>query len=230
MPSKRRLTLASPTLRHQFADPELLQLALTHRSASNRHNERLEFLGDAIIGATVAEFLYQRFPRADEGQLTRMRASLVKRESLAAIARKLELGKFLALGEGEMKSGGWRRDSILANALEAIVGSIFLDGGPAPARAELADWFEPVLSLLDPEEMPKDSKTRLQEYLQHRQAPLPTYQTVLVEGPPHAQFFTVDCELSAPPLKVTAQGHSRRHAEQEAARLALMALQPESQP
>lgn len=221
--------LRLPTFNHRFANAELLKIALTHRSAGKGNNERLEFLGDAIIGAMIAELLYRRFPGADEGQLTRMRASLVKRESLAAIARQLELGKYLALGEGEMKSGGWRRDSILANALEAIIGAIFLDGGSSAARTQLETWFTPVLSTLDPDAMPKDSKTRLQEFVQQRQTALPVYHTVHIEGPAHAQRFTVECELIAPPLKITAHGRSRRQAEQEAARLALVAMQTGSE-
>jgi ribonuclease-3 len=214
---------------HRFKDPQLLVLALTHRSASNRHNERLEFLGDAVIGLFIADFLYAQFPRADEGQLTRARATLVNRATLASIARELDFGAALALGEGELKSGGWRRDSILANALEAVIGAIYLDAGMEAARAELLLWFRARLSLVDPAATHKDSKTKLQEYLQQRQSPLPLYHTVDVQGPPHEQFFTIACEITKPAVRVQASGRSRRLAEQEAARLALSTLQTQSE-
>jgi len=198
---------------HEFGDPALLTLALTHRSAAGAHNERLEFLGDAIIGFVIAEFLYQKFPRADEGQLTRTRATLVNRDSLADIARELELGNAIRLGEGEMKSGGWRRDSILANALEAVVGAIYLDAGLEPTRQILLQWY----------------RERLQEHLQRHRNPLPVYETVDVQGPAHDQHFVVRCQLVTPDLSVEARGNSRRQAEQEAARLALVALQAEQE-
>jgi ribonuclease III len=212
-------------LSYRFHDPELLKLALTHRSVSAHHNERLEFLGDALIGALIAEALYRQFPTADEGQLTRARATLVNKDSLAAIARELDLGPRLHLGEGELKSGGWRRDSILANALEAVVGAIFLDGGLTACKEELAQWFATRLATLNPAVMAKDPKTLLQEYLQSRQAPLPTYHTVALSGPPHEQRFTIACEVAGLTQAVQAAGRSRRQAEQEAARLALGALQ-----
>ncbi|MGD9602129.1 MAG: ribonuclease III [Gammaproteobacteria bacterium] len=212
-------------IEHRFRDGELLTRALTHRSAHHRHNERLEFLGDAVLGLFVAEVLYARFPHADEGQLTRARATLVNRETLAGIARERNLGEAIALGEGELKSGGWRRDSILANALEALVGAIYLDAGLDAVRVELARWYGERLQVIDPEATEKDAKTRLQEYLQGRQQPLPQYATVDVQGPPHAQTFTVACELLEPALRIEASGRSRRQAEQEAARQVLVALQ-----
>lgn len=212
-------------LRHKFQNPELLKLALTHRSAGSRHNERLEFLGDALIGALIAEALYERFPAADEGQLTRARATLVNRDSLATIARALDLGPRLFLGEGELKSGGWRRDSILANTLEAVVGAIFLDAGIIACKTEIMQWFADRLANLNPAATGKDPKTLLQEYLQSRQAPLPTYHTVALSGPPHEQRFTIACEVTGLTHAVEAAGKSRRQAEQEAARLALDALQ-----
>jgi ribonuclease-3 len=210
---------------YTFKDPGLLTVALTHRSADRQHNERLEFLGDAIIGFLVAEWLYGRFPAADEGQLTRTRAALVNRETLAAMARQLELGGVIALGEGELKSGGWRRDSILANALEAVLGAIYLDGGLDAAREVLLKWYGSRLQDIDPVAVQKDSKTRLQEFLQERHLPLPRYDTLDVEGPPHAQRFTVSCQITSPDTQVQAVGHSRRQAEQEAARLVLAQLQ-----
>jgi ribonuclease-3 len=191
-------------LRYEFTDASLLTVALTHRSAGKPNNERLEFLGDAIIGFLVAEFLH--------------------RETLAGMARELNLGSVIALGEGEQKSGGWRRDSILANALEAVLAAIYLDGGMEPARLSLRDWYGDRLLNVDPGATQKDSKTRLQEFLQQRRLPLPTYSTREVEGPPHAQSFTVVCTLETPPLSLEGRGNSRRHAEQEAARLALTAL------
>ncbi len=210
---------------HRFKDPHLLTLALTHRSASARHNERLEFLGDAVIGLVVADVLYERFPQADEGQLTRARATLVNRDTLAEIARELDFGAALALGEGELKSGGWRRESILANALEAIVGAIYLDAGMEAARLQLMVWFYTRLLHVDPTATQKDSKTQLQEFLQERQNPLPLYRTVDIQGPAHEQCFTIACEIAVPALQVEASGRSRRQAEQEAARLALAAIQ-----
>ena len=215
---------------HRFKDQNLLTLALTHRSASSRHNERLEFLGDAVIGLAITDVLYDRFPGADEGQLTRARATLVNRDTLASIARELDFGAALWLGEGELKSGGWRRDSILANALEAVAGAIYLDAGMDAVCAELMVWFKARLSSVDPVATQKDSKTLLQEYLQERRSPLPLYHTVEVQGPAHEQFFTIACEITTPALRVEANGRSRRHAEQEAARLALSILHAQPQP
>lgn len=209
---------------HEFREPELLAQAFTHRSAGGPHNERLEFLGDAVIGLVVGEVLYNRFPKADEGQLTRARATLVNRDSLAEIARGLDLGSALRLGEGEMKSGGWRRDSILANALEAVVGAVYVDAGLDAARDLLLTLYAARLAGIDPSVTQKDAKTALQEYLQGRQLPLPRYLTVEITGPPHDQRFAVACDLEAPALRLVAEGRSRRQAEQEAARLVLEAL------
>ncbi len=226
-PARTSLNLVGVS--HRFKDPHLLTLALTHRSASPRHNERLEFLGDAVIGLVVADILYARFPAADEGQLTRARATLVNRDTLADIARELDFGSALALGEGELKSGGWRRESILANALEAIVGAIYLDAGMEAARTQLMTWFHTRLLRVDPTATQKDSKTQLQEFLQERQNPLPLYRTVGIQGPAHEQHFTISCEITTPALQVEASGRSRRQAEQEAARLALAALRARSE-
>ncbi|MCC7412813.1 MAG: ribonuclease III [Gammaproteobacteria bacterium] len=203
---------------YRFRDPALLATALTHRSAGRPHNERLEFLGDSLLGLIVAEALFRRFPRADEGQLTRSRATLVRRETLASVARDLDLGESLHLGEGERKSGGWRRDSTLANALEAIVGAVYLDGGLERCREVVLDMLGDRLMETSPEGPAKDAKTRLQEYLQARGLPPPSYDTVAVEGEPHAQQFTVSChapDIDLPP--VLARGSSRRRAEQAAA-------------
>lgn len=211
-------------LGYRFRDDQLCRQALTHRSAHANHNERLEFLGDALLGMLIAEYLYDTYPRADEGQLTRTRATLVNRETLAAIARELALGEHLVLGEGELKSGGWRRDSILANALEALIGAVFLDGGIDACRACVRRIYAARLATHDPSESVKDPKTALQEYLQARQQALPRYETTGVDGPPHEQVFTVRCDVEALAEPVCASGRSRRRAEQAAARTALRLL------
>jgi ribonuclease-3 len=212
---------------YQFQDPALLEQALTHRSSGAVHNERLEFLGDALLGFVIGDILYRRFPAADEGQLTRSRASLVNKRTLAAVARTMDLGPRIVLGEGEMRSGGWRRDSILANALEALVGAIYLDGGVDACRRQIAVWFEPMLAEADPENTGKDPKTRLQEFLQARSLSLPDYRNIEVSGPPHDQIFTVECHVEPLSDPVVAQGRSRRAGEQEAARKVLDKLHAE---
>lgn len=202
---------------HRFADPDLLQQALTHRSAGAPHNERLEFLGDGIVNLLVAEVLFQRWPKADEGALTRARAELVREASLAAIARRLELGARLTMGPGEMKSGGHRRDSILADALEAVVAAIYLDSGFEACRAAVLPWFEESLAALPVGKPGKDAKTRLQEWLQARQRPLPSYELVSESGDDHAKTFNVSCTIIDPTLTAEGEGSSRRNAEQAAA-------------
>lgn len=202
---------------HRFADPGLLQQALTHRSAGAPHNERLEFLGDGIVNLLVAEVLFQRWPKADEGALTRARAELVREASLAVIARKLELGARLTLGPGEMKSGGHRRDSILADALEAVVAAIYLDVGFEACRNVVLPWFEESLAALPVGKPGKDPKTRLQEWLQGRQRPLPAYELVSESGDDHAKVFHVSCTILDPTLAAQGEGTSRRNAEQAAA-------------
>lgn len=209
---------------HRFADPALRQRALTHRSASGRNNERLEFLGDALVDLIVAEALYQRFPQADEGWLTRARAQLVREESLAGIARELALGDLLELGPGELKSGGYRRDSILADALEAIVGAIHLDAGFETCRSAALRWFEPRFATLAESGTEKDAKTRLQEWLQARGLPLPEYVLLETRGDEHDRIFDVACRLRSPALEASADGSSRRQAEQRAARSILERL------
>ncbi len=210
---------------HTFADPALARRALTHRSAQGEHNERLEFLGDALLGLIVAEHLYARFPSADEGQLTRTRAALVNRETLAAIARECDIGACIALGEGELKSGGWRRDSILANCVEALIGAVYLDAGMAACRALVERLYGERLLKCDPDHADKDAKTALQEFLQRRRQELPRYETTAVAGPSHDQLFTVSCHTEALPQPVVAQGRSRRKAEQAAARATLDQLE-----
>ncbi|WP_037073641.1 ribonuclease III [Pseudoxanthomonas suwonensis] len=211
---------------HPFADPSLLAQALTHRSAGTPHNERLEFLGDGVVNLLAAEALYRRWPQADEGVLTRARAELVREASLAAIARQLDLGSRLTLGPGELKSGGFRRDSILADALEAVVAAIYLDAGWDACREVVLPWFEQALAALPAGKPEKDAKTRLQEWLQARQRSLPAYELVSESGEEHAKVFLARCTLSEPPVSAEGQGTSRRLAEQAAAAAVLERLEP----
>lgn len=210
---------------YRFANRGLLTQALTHRSAGAPHNERLEFLGDGIVNLLVAEVLYQRWSKADEGAMTRARAELVREASLATIARELALGTRLIMGPGEMKSGGHRRDSILADALEAVVAAIYIDAGFERCRAVVLPWFEAALAALPVGKPGKDPKTRLQEWLQGRQRPLPDYELVLEMGDDHAKSFRVSCTLGEPPLAAEGEGTSRRAAEQAAAAAVLEQLE-----
>ncbi|MGE4370066.1 MAG: ribonuclease III [Burkholderiaceae bacterium] len=212
-------------LGHRFNDLSLLEQALTHRSHSARHNERLEFLGDSVVNFVVAALLYRRFDAIDEGDLSRLRASLVKQASLADIAARLSLSEYLRLGEGELKSGGFRRPSILADALEAIFGAVFLDAGFDVAHRVVARQYEPVLETVDPKTLGKDAKTLLQEMLQARKLELPAYNVVATHGAAHNQLFEVECVVATLDIRVAAAGGSRRAAEQEAARLAIQAVQ-----
>lgn len=205
------------TLGHTFEDEQLLHSALTHRSVSGQNNERMEFLGDSILNFIVGEALYQRYPREREGQLTRLRAELVKGETLAQIAREFNIGDNLILGPGEMKSGGHRRSSILADALEAIIAAIYLDAGMDKCREIVLSWFEDRLAPEFTATLLKDAKTRLQEYLQARKHPLPKYELLQVAGPPHQQVFEVTCTVEALSMSATAIGRSRRSGEQAAA-------------
>ena len=211
-------------LGYTFQDQALLTLALTHRSFAGRNNERLEFLGDAILNFVAGEALYQRFPQAREGQLSRLRARLVKGETLAILARGFELGEYLRLGSGELKSGGFRRESILADALEALIGAIYLDAGMDMARERVVAWLTQELDSLTLVDTNKDPKTRLQEFLQSRGSELPCYEVVDIQGEPHCRMFFVQCAVDL--LKEKTQGHgaSRRIAEQVAAAAALVAL------
>jgi ribonuclease-3 len=202
---------------HVFASPELLDAALTHRSAGADHNERLEFLGDSILNCSVARMLYDAHPQADEGALSRLRATLVSGESLAQIAGDLGVGEHLHLGAGELKSGGFRRASILADALEALLGAIFLDSGFDAADAAVAHIMTPRMSDLPGAEALKDPKTRLQEVLQASGLALPIYTLTAVTGDPHAQSFTVTCEVPVFGVAAVGEGASRRRAEQLAA-------------
>lgn len=211
-------------LNYRFEDNSLLEQALTHRSAAKNHNERLEFLGDAVLGMVIAEQLFQQFPAVPEGKLTRMRSTLVKGETLAELARETSVGELLKLGQGELKSGGHRRSSILADAVEAILGAIYLEAGFEAVRTVILDLWQSRIQKLDPNAHPKDSKTRLQEYLQSRKQPLPNYEVVSISGKDHAQTFEVSCQVTTLEKPVFGSGNSRRKAEQEAARLTLEVL------
>jgi ribonuclease-3 len=211
-------------LGYSFKDQDLMVLALTHRSFAGRNNERLEFLGDAILNFVAGEALFERFPQAREGQLSRLRARLVKGETLAVLARGFELGEYLRLGSGELKSGGFRRESILADALEALIGAIYLDAGMEAARERVLDWLTGELDGLTLVDTNKDPKTRLQEFLQSRACELPRYEVVDVQGEPHCRTFMVECQVALLNEKTLGQGGSRRIAEQVAAAAALIAL------
>lgn len=202
---------------HRFKDPALLAQALTHRSFGSPHNERLEFLGDGVIGCVIAEELYVRFPDIAEGELSRLRASLVREAALAAVAGSVALSGFLRLGEGEVASGGAERPSILADALEAVFGAIFLDGGYEAVRDAVRRTFGEALQVLDPRQPAKDDKTRLQELLQGRRQKLPEYRVVATAGAAHKQVFEVECIAAGLDLRATGSGSSRRRAEQQAA-------------
>ncbi len=207
-------------LQYVFRDARLLARALTHRSSGAQNYERLEFLGDSILNFLVADVLYDRFPELSEGELTRLRATLVRRETLAALARGLGLGDFLELGGGELKSGGFDRDSILADALEAVFGAVYKDGGVEAIRQVALHLYTPVLRDIDPRSIVKDPKTRLQEFLQGRSLPTPNYEVVAVSGEAHQQHFVVLCRVTALNEPVRGEGSSRRNAEQAAAALA----------
>jgi ribonuclease-3 len=207
-------------LGYQFKDPDLLRQALTHRSHSTPHNERLEFLGDGVLNCAIAALLYQQFPALSEGHLSRLRANLVNQETLSRLALGLQIGGELRLGEGELKSGGFRRPSILADAVEAVTGAIFLDGGFDAAHETIGRIFAPLLAELDPHTDGKDPKTLLQEYLQARRLPLPQYVIVNVTGEAHEQHFQVECFVPDLSIRTTGAGPSRRSAEQSAARQA----------
>lgn len=210
---------------HPFKDQDLLKQALTHRSAGAPHNERLEFLGDSIVNMLIAEALFSRWPKADEGALTRARAMLVCEGALAVIARTLQLGERLTLGPGEMKSGGHRRDSILADTVEAVVAAIYLDVGFDACRARVLPWFEESLAAVPVGKPEKDPKKRLQEWLQARQKGLPVYELVSETGDDHAKHFQVRCRVADPAVATEGEGTSRRLAEQQAAAAAIAQLE-----
>ena len=204
-------------LGYAFKDPGLLDRALTHRSYAPQHYERLEFLGDSVLGCVIAKYLYSEFPDLTEGDLSRLRSNLVKESTLVLFAEQLDLGRQLKLGEGELKSGGFRRPSILADAVEALIGAVFLDGGFTAAEQVVLNLFVPYLARVDARTLGKDAKTLLQEYLQGRRLALPDYRVTDTQGVAHEQLFQVECAI--PALKIITQGagSSRRNAEQQAA-------------
>lgn len=215
----------SRRLGYFFADLGLLELALTHRSFGGKNNERLEFLGDSILNYVIAEDLFHRFPKAKEGELSRLRASLVKGDTLAELAREFKMGDFLKLGAGELKSGGFRRDSILADSVEGVIGAIYLDAGMDTCRDRILTWYKTRLDATSLKVVTKDAKTRLQEYLQGRKFSLPNYEVVDILGDPHDQTFYVHCFIDVYDEPVKGKGGSRRIAEQNAAAKALKLLE-----
>jgi len=211
-------------LGHVFADPALLAQALTHRSFGQPNNERFEFLGDSVLNCAMSMALFKCFPDLREGELSRVRSSMVCQDALARVATDLDLGPCLRLGEGELRSGGFRRPSILADALEALIAAVCLDAGFEAARALVDRLFEPLLAEVNPAEPGKDAKTALQEWLQGRKIALPTYTMIRVLGEAHAQEFEVACEVPKFSLRTVGRGSSRRAAEQQSAALALTQL------
>jgi ribonuclease-3 len=218
------ITLLQNRLGHIFEDAALLQQALTHRSHGSLHNERLEFLGDSVLNCVVASLLFDRYEKLDEGDLSRLRANLVKQQSLYEIAQRLDLSQFLRLGEGELKSGGFRRPSILADTLEALFGAIFLDAGFNVARDVIRAMYIPILETVDPKTLGKDAKTLLQEYLQGKKIALPQYNVAATHGAAHNQEFEIECLVPKLDIQVFGTGGSRRAGEQAAAKLALEAV------
>ena len=214
---KERQASLSRIIHYTFSDATFMIMAVTHRSFSAQHNERLEFLGDSVLSFLIAEELYKRFPRIDEGDLSRLRAQLVKESSLSGIATSIGLGDFIRLGEGELKSAGWRRPSILADTFEAIIGAIYFDGGIEPTHQFILRFFEKQLNEIDPKLIQKDPKTLLQELLQSKKSDLPIYSVVSIEGEAHSQTFTIECIIKKSDIKTQGVGNSRRIAEQEAA-------------
>jgi ribonuclease-3 len=212
------------SLGYKFKDPALLARALRHRSAGKDNNERLEFLGDAVLGFVVADFLCKQFPAATEGELSRIRAALVQQATLAAIARDLKLGESLILGPGELKTGGGNRDSILADALEALISAIYLDAGMNACRDLVQAWFAPRLAEQEKPDAGKDAKTRLQELMQARKLALPIYEIQEVSGKEHQQVFVVSCRVALLNAPLSGTGHSRKVAEQNAAEAVLASL------
>jgi ribonuclease-3 len=224
------LTALQHRLGRRFVDASLLQRALTHRSAGADHNERLEFLGDAVLQTAISAMLYTRFAGSDEGDLTRVRAHLVREDSLARVALALGLPEVLRLSEGEARGGGARRPSILADALEALIGATYLDGGQASAQALVERLFGEVIAGTEIDGWAKDAKTELQEWLQARRLPVPAYRIVATRGQSHAQTFDVECAVPALGLAEHGEGKSRRAAEQDAARRMLGSLKANDKP
>ena len=214
----------SQRLKYNFVQPHYLKIALTHRSKGGDHNERLEFLGDAVVNFIIAEALYHQYPKATEGELSRWRASLVNRDTLADLAKEFELGRYILLGPGELRSGGSERQSILSCTMEAVIGAIYLDGGFEAARSAILEWYRSLLQSLLSASAHKDPKTLLQEYLQSRRQSLPVYHVESIAGEAHQQIFTMSCQVLGVDEKSIGTGTSRRRAEQDAAQAMLVIL------
>jgi len=225
-----RLDALQQRLGHRFSQPRLLTRALTHRSGSAEHNERLEFLGDAVLNLAVSGLLYERFSGSDEGDLTRVRAHLVREESLHRLALQLGLPEVLRLSDGEQRGGGAQRPSILADALEAIIGAVYLDGGFEPAQAVVQRLLGDLIGAFEADAWSKDAKTELQEWLQARRIAVPAYRITATRGQAHAQTFEVECAVAALGMSEKGEGRSRRAAEQEAARRMLESLKASDRP
>ena len=221
----KELKILEKSIKYKFKDDKLLALAMTHRSHSGMNNERLEFLGDSILNFVVADLLFKKFNDLDEGDLSRLRSQLVKEEPLSKLGNGLKIGDFLNLGIGELKSSGWRRPSILADAFEALIGAIFIDGGMKSAYKFIEDSYVELIEKINPKEIYKDPKTILQEFLQAQKVPLPSYEVLNVEGEAHNQLFTVTCVVSKFDVKVEGGGRSRKIAEQEAAKEAMATIE-----
>jgi len=207
-----------------FKQPQLLSRALTHRSYAPEHYERLEFLGDSVLGCVIAKYLYNNYPQLSEGELSRLRSNLIKEDTLAILAQQLNLGSHLQMGEGERKSSGFRRPSILADAMEALFGAVLLDSGFADAEKVVLSLFVPYLAQVDVQTLGKDAKTLLQEYLQGKHIPLPVYSILATQGEAHAQSFQVECVIPSLRISTRGEGSSRRNAEQQAAQAAYQQL------
>lgn len=212
---------------HTFTQSDLLRRALTHRSHSAVHNERLEFLGDSVLNCAIAKLLYDTYPNVPEGDLSRLRSNLVNQQTLATLAQKLNLGELLLLGEGERKNAGFRRPSILADAVEALFGAVFMDAGFVAAEQAVLKLYIPFIAQADAQMLGKDFKTLLQEYLQSRKMPLPKYTVIATQGEAHAQLFQVDCEIEQMKLITHGEGSNRRRAEQAAAEVAYRKIKAE---
>ena len=221
----KELKILEKSIKYKFKDDSILTLAMTHRSHSGKNNERLEFLGDSILNFVVADLLFKKFNDLDEGDLSRLRSQLVKEEPLSKLGNGLKIGDFLNLGVGELKSSGWRRPSILADAFEALIGAIFIDGGMKSASKFIEDSYADLIEKINPKEIYKDPKTILQEFLQAQKVSLPSYQVINVEGEAHNQLFTVICVVSKFDVKVEGGGRSRKIAEQDAAKEAMATIE-----
>ena len=220
----RHIEQLEKILNYHFIDNSLLELALTHRSFQGENNERLEFLGDSILNFVIAELLFKKFNLLPEGDLSRLRSQLVKAATLSEIGILLQLGDYLILGEGELKSSGWRRPSILADSVEAIIGAVFMDGGINATTDLITNWFKERIDAIDPNDIQKDSKSILQELLQAKKIALPEYSVVAIEGEAHRQNFKISCSIIKLGLSIEGQGSSRKIAEQSAAEEVLKKL------